>query len=111
MAIIGAHQMRLRSSAHPSHVLDGFHRHGGILAFSTQQSAFSTQRSALSVQHLVPETVSWKQREKLQRGGTEQAEEGRKNWGVISFLFFGLPLSSISRFFVVFRKWSNLGLN
>jgi hypothetical protein len=43
MAIIGAHQMRLRSSAHPSHVLDGFHRHGGILAFGTRQSAFSTQ--------------------------------------------------------------------
>jgi hypothetical protein len=43
MAVIGAHQMRLRSSAHSSHVLDGFHRHGGILALSSQRSAFSNQ--------------------------------------------------------------------
>jgi hypothetical protein len=29
--------MRLRSTAHPSHVLDSFHRHGGIvLALSAQ---------------------------------------------------------------------------
>jgi hypothetical protein len=44
MAIIGAHQMRLRSSAHPSHVLDGFHRHGGILAFGNQRSAPPSRR-------------------------------------------------------------------
>ena len=35
--VVGAHQMRLRSSAHSSHVLDSFYRHGGIvLALSTQ---------------------------------------------------------------------------
>jgi hypothetical protein len=39
MAVIGAHKMRLRSSAHSPHVLDSFYRHGGILAFSVRQSA------------------------------------------------------------------------
>jgi hypothetical protein len=39
MAVVGAHEMRLRSTAHPSHVLDSFYRHGGILAFSSQRSA------------------------------------------------------------------------
>jgi hypothetical protein len=43
MAVISAHEMRLRSTSHPSHVLDSFHRHGGILAFSNQLSAFSNQ--------------------------------------------------------------------
>jgi hypothetical protein len=43
VAVVGAHQVRLRSAAHPSHVLDRFHWHGGILALSGQQSAFSTQ--------------------------------------------------------------------
>jgi hypothetical protein len=43
MAVIGAHKMRLRSSAHSPHVLDSFYRHGGILAFSVQHSAFSNQ--------------------------------------------------------------------
>jgi hypothetical protein len=38
MAVIGAHQVRLRSSAHPPYVLDSFYRHGGILAFSIQRS-------------------------------------------------------------------------
>jgi hypothetical protein len=47
--------MRLRSSAHPSHVLDSFHWHGGILALS-------------------PETAR-KQKKNFQRGGTEEAEE------------------------------------
>jgi hypothetical protein len=37
MAIVGAHEMRLRSTAHSSYVLDSFHRHGGILAFSSPQ--------------------------------------------------------------------------
>jgi hypothetical protein len=45
MAIVGAHQMRLRSTAHSSYVLDSFHRHGGILAFRSQPSAFSRQHS------------------------------------------------------------------
>jgi hypothetical protein len=39
MAVIGAHQVRLRSTAHPPYVLDSFHRHGGILAFSRPHSA------------------------------------------------------------------------
>jgi hypothetical protein len=45
MAVVGAHQMRLRSTAHSSYVLDSFHRHGGILAFRSQPSAFSRQHS------------------------------------------------------------------
>jgi hypothetical protein len=31
--------MRLRSTAHPSYVLDSFYGHGGILAFSNQRLA------------------------------------------------------------------------
>jgi hypothetical protein len=46
MAVIGAHQVRLRSSAHPSYVLDSFHRHGAkiVLGFQYHQAwAFSTK--------------------------------------------------------------------
>jgi hypothetical protein len=35
--------MGLCAAAHPSHVLDSFYRHGGILAFSNEQSALSNQ--------------------------------------------------------------------
>jgi hypothetical protein len=52
MAIIRAHEMRLRSTAHSSYMLDSFYRHGGILASSVQQSAFGTHHSALTIQHL-----------------------------------------------------------
>ena len=45
VAVIGAHQMRLRSSAHSSNMLDRFHRHGGILAFGTQHSALHAQQA------------------------------------------------------------------
>jgi hypothetical protein len=38
MAVIGAHKVRLRSTAHSSYMLDSFYRHGGILAFGTQRS-------------------------------------------------------------------------
>ena len=38
VSVIGAHQVRLRSSAHSSYVLHSFYWHGGILAFSVQQS-------------------------------------------------------------------------
>jgi hypothetical protein len=41
MAVIRAHQVRLRSSAHSSYVLDSLYRHSGILAFINQRSAFS----------------------------------------------------------------------
>jgi hypothetical protein len=37
VAVVGAHQVRLRSAAHPSHVLDSLHWHGAILASSSQQ--------------------------------------------------------------------------
>jgi hypothetical protein len=47
MAVIGAHEMRLRSTAHPSYVLDSLYRHGGILAFGTQHSAFSRQQFSI----------------------------------------------------------------
>jgi hypothetical protein len=46
MAIIRAHQVRLRSTAHPSYVLDSLYRHGGILALSNQHSAFSPEASS-----------------------------------------------------------------
>jgi hypothetical protein len=46
VAVVSAHQVRLRSTAHPSHVLDRLHWHGAILAFSSQQSEFSPQHSA-----------------------------------------------------------------
>jgi hypothetical protein len=52
MAVIGAHEVRLRSSAHPSHVLDRFYRHGGILALSRQHSVVSIQWSAFSQTYL-----------------------------------------------------------
>ena len=41
VSIISAHQMRLRSTAHPSYVLDSSYRHGGILAFSNQRLALN----------------------------------------------------------------------
>jgi hypothetical protein len=45
VAILGAHQMRLRSAAHSSYVLDSFHRHGGILAFGIQPRTLSTKQA------------------------------------------------------------------
>jgi hypothetical protein len=49
MTVISAHEMRLRSTAHPSYVLDSFHRHGGILAFSNQQSVVDTLNTAKKI--------------------------------------------------------------
>jgi hypothetical protein len=46
MAIIGAHQVRLRSSAHSSYVLDSFNRHGGILAFGNECPAVGHSQHA-----------------------------------------------------------------
>jgi hypothetical protein len=46
MAVVGAHQVRLRSTAHPPYVLDSFHRHGAkiVLGFQYHQPwAFSTK--------------------------------------------------------------------
>jgi hypothetical protein len=52
MAVIGAHQMRLRSSAHPSYVLDGFDWHGGILALSNECPAVDhSQHTEKSLKH------------------------------------------------------------
>src|SRR5579864_596895 len=47
MAVISAHEMRLRSTAHPSYVLDSFYGHGAkiVLGFQYHQPwAFSTKQ-------------------------------------------------------------------
>jgi hypothetical protein len=41
MTIIGAHHVRLRSTAHSSYMLHSFYRHGGILALGVNRSSFS----------------------------------------------------------------------